>query len=511
MSIFRPRRRRRQRTKKNHGLLTRTLFILLLGLVVLAVVLVVNTFRYTDEHPSVMPATNIRLDVDSVAARLGQALQYQTISDRDGARIDSSVFLDFHTFLQSAFPGIDSTLHRETVSDLSLLYIWQGRDPSLLPVLLMAHQDVVPADTNSVWEVPPFSGMVRDGFIWGRGAIDDKGSLMGILEAVEVLLRDGFVPNRTIYLAFGHDEEVLGQRGAQQIAQKLAAEGIDLAFVLDEGGAITEGVIEGLGNPVALIGVAEKGYASFQLSAVAAGGHSSVPPRHTAVGRLSRAITRLEERLPRARIDGATAQMFDHIGPHLPFAQRMAFANRWLFDPALLFVFRSDPAMDATVRTTTAPTMFTGGIKDNVLPTRATAVVNFRILPGDRIEDVAAHIRTAVEDTLVTVQPYGLQIEPSPVSSTEAPGYALLERSIREVVSEQRIIVTPYLVTGATDSRYFTGLTDEVYRFAGMTMTPDDLKRFHGTNERISLDSYTRMIHIYYQLLRNTNAALQKE
>lgn len=489
-------------------ILRRALLWATAALLALAAVLVVNTLRLAPQPVSVTPAAAPPLDADAAAARLGQALRFPTISYPDGAQIDSTTFRGLHAFLETAFPAVHARLQREVISGLSLFYTWPGRDASLAPVVLTGHLDVVPVEAGSAqgWTHPPFSGEVRDGYVWGRGALDDKSGVVGILEAAELLVQEGFVPERTIYLAFGHDEESSGRRGAGVMAARLAERGIRPALVLDEGGAITQGVVPGVAEPVALVGIAEKGYLSLELSTEAAGGHSSAPPDETAIGVLSRAVARLEAHPFPARLDGATAALFERLAPHLPFGQRMAFANRWLLDPLLRRALLASPATAAALRTTTAPTMLAAGLKENVLPERASAVVNFRILPGETVESVETRVRETIADARVRLRRLDGHTDPSPVSRTDADAFRLVERSIREAYRGDAVIVAPYLVTAATDARYYAPLSEHVYRFNGYTLGPADLRTIHGAGERISVESYTQAVAIYYRLLRNTNA-----
>ena len=370
------------------------------------------------------------------------------------------------------------------------------------PLILLNHTDVVPAEAAH-WAVPPLSGLVQDGYVWGRGAMDDKGNLMALLEAVERLVGGGAAPRRTIYLAFGHDEELGGTRGAARTAALLAGRHVQLEYVLDEGGAITTGLIAGVTAPVAVVGIAEKGYVSLELTAHATGGHSSMPPAHTAVGMLSAAVARLEaNKMPRA-IRGATAAMLDYIGPEMPYSRRLALANQWLFGPVIRGSFGATPSGDAMLRTTTAPTIFQAGVKDNVLPSTARAVVNFRLLPGDSVATVLDHARRVVADTQVTVAVLGASAtEPSPVSPTSSEDFAVVQRTIRQVAPGT--VVTPWLVVGGTDAKHFAGLTPNVYRAGVGVIGPDDLKRVHGIDERVDVKDYARTIAFYVQLIRNS-------
>src|SRR5437773_596279 len=316
----------------------------------------------------------------------------------------------------------------------------------VLTAVALERQDVVPVEsgTESRWTEPPFEGRIAGGYVWGRGALDDEGSLVGILEAVEHLVAAGTKPRRTVYLAFGYDEEVGGRRGAARIADLLASRNVHPELVLDEGGALATGLITGVAAPVALIGIAEKGYVTVELTAQAEGGHSSMPPRATAVGILAAGLARLETRqMPRA-IRGPTADMFDYLGPEMPFAPRLVMANRWLLGGILTSQFGTTPQGNALLRTTTAPTVLQAGVKENVLPSTARALVNFRILPGDSVASVLEHVRRVVHDPQITVHPLTETLSnPSPVSSPDSAPFRLLARTIRAVAPGT--IVTPWL------------------------------------------------------------------
>jgi carboxypeptidase PM20D1 len=452
----------------------------------------------------VAPAAAPPLDTAALAQRLAGALRFRTISYQDSTRFDAREFAAFQRYLRAAFPRLHAALALERVNGYGLLYRWAGTDPTLAPVLLLAHQDVVPVEpgTEGRWTEPPFDGRIAGGYVWGRGALDDKGNLVAILEAVEHLVAAGAAPRRTVYLAFGFDEEVGGGRGAARIAELLAARGVRPWFVLDEGGALVTGLVPGLAAPVALVGIAEKGYVTVELTARAAGGHSSMPPRETAVGALAAALVRLERRqMPRA-IRGPTAAMFDYLGPELPFGPRLVTANRWLLGGVLARVFGRTPQGDALLRTTTAPTVLAAGVKENVLPSTARALVNFRILPGDSVGGVLAHVRRAVRGLPVEVRALEETVSnPSPVTSVDSAPFRLLARTIRETVPGA--VVAPWLVVGATDSRHYARLTPNVLRFGAFTIGTDDLHRVHGTDERVSVGAYATAVRVYMQLLRN--------
>ena len=475
---------------------------LLLGAILLAGVLVARAFGMDSRQAPAEPATPFALDTLAAARRLAGALRIPTVSHSDTAASRGPEWAEMHAHLRRSFPRVHAALRREAVGN-SLLFTWAGTDPALAPVVLMGHLDVVPVEpgTEGAWTRPPFGGEVAEGFVWGRGALDDKLGVLGALEAAEGLLAEGFRPRRTVLLAFGADEEVGGREGAARIAALLRARGVRPEWVLDEGGAVTRGMMPGVEAPVAMVGVAEKGFVSVELVARGEGGHSSMPPRQTAVGVLARAVSRLEaEPLP-GGIRGATAMLFDHAGPEMPFGMRLVFANRWLFGPLLERRLAASPATDAALRTTTAATVFQAGTKDNVLPARARAVVNFRILPGDSVAGVLAHVRRTVDDARVRARVVGFASEPSPVSGTETAGFRAVQRSIRQVFPDA--VVAPYLVVGATDARHFHGLSPHVYRFLPVRVTSGDLARMHGTDERVSVAGYADAVRFYAQLLRN--------
>jgi carboxypeptidase PM20D1 len=397
----------------------------------------------------------------------------------------------FHGYLAQSFPRTYATLAHEVVEPANLLFQWHGTDSTLEPVVMMSHMDVVPVETGSEsgWTHPPFSGDIADGYVWGRGALDDKVGVLATLEAVEQLVAQGHHPRRTVYLAFGDDEEVEGH-GAAAIVALLKSRGVHPLVAIDEGSAIVRGVIPGISRPVALIGIAEKGHTSVRLTVESAGGHSSMPPPRTAVGVLARAIDRLETHPLPGRLDGAVAGMLEELGREMPLSSRIAMANLWLTRPLVIRMLSRSPATNATLRTTTAPTMIQGSPKENVLPIRAQAIVNFRIIPGETPETVLEHVRRVVDDSTVAIALAEPPAPPSPVSSTTSRAYETLARDIAAL--EPNAIVAPSLVVGATDSRHYAGYARDVYRFLPMQIGAADLDRVHGTNERIGVHDYAR-------------------
>lgn len=478
--------------------------VLTFCVVLLASVLLINTLRFTSKQIRIEPIQSVSVDEGGAAQRLAQALRFQTISHQEAGQTKGEEFLALHKYLEQTFPKVHSTLTKELVGEYSLLYTWKGRDEKLKPILLMAHQDVVPVEPETLanWEEPPFEGRITGGYIWGRGAMDDKSDLLGVMEAAEMLLGQGFQPQRTIYLAFGQDEEVGGSAGAAKIADLLGERNVELEYVLDEGLAITDGILPDIGKPVALIGVAEKGTVSIELGVEVESGHSSMPPPQTAIGVLSAAINRLEERQMPSSIEGVQRQLLDYIGPEMPFGKRLVMANLWLFKPLVERKFSESPSTNATIRTTTAATVIEGGLKENVLPSKARAVVNFRILPGESIERVVSHVHEVVNDPRVKVSRFGvIASEPSLVSNINAEGFQVIQRTIRQLFPE--VLVAPALVVGATDSRHFAKLTNNIYRFSPRRIRPEDIKRFHGINERIDVVNYAGCVKFYYHLINS--------
>jgi carboxypeptidase PM20D1 len=470
----------------------------------LAGVLLFNVATHSSRQIEVAAVPRMPVDEHAAAARLGEAIRFQTISNSLNPDSGADALRALQAHIAKSFPTFHAAAKREVVATYSLLYTWEGSDPKTAPIALLAHQDVVPVapGTAKDWQQPPFDGVIAEGFIWGRGSWDDKGNLYSMLEAAEQMSKAGFRPKRTIYFAFGHDEEVGGTRGAKAIAALLASRGIRLEFVLDEGLLIAEGLVKGLDRPAALIGVAEKGYATLVLTAHATPGHSSMPPRETAIGMMSAALARLEDnRLP-MQVRGAVAEMFDTLAPEMKGFSRVVLSNLWLFKPLVLREFEKNGPSEATVRTTTALTIFNAGDKDNVLPGNAEATVNFRLIPGDTQASVTDHVRRTIANDRISVEPSPGNADPTPVTATSGEPFRALNRTIREIFPD--VIVGPGLMVAATDSRHYTGLTDTVLRFTPVRANADDLKRFHGTNERLSIEGYADMIRFYRRLIENT-------
>jgi len=440
---------------------------------------------------------------DSLVSHLSEAIQFRTVSYEDLSLMDSTQFEKFVGYLAKTYPLVHSRLKLERVNTYSLLYEWKGKSISLKPALLMGHYDVVPVvqGTEKMWKHQPFAGDIAEGFVYGRGTLDDKVTVMGVLEAVEHLLKNNYTPERTFYLAFGHDEEISGRNGAQQIAALLESRKVNLEYVVDEGGVIKIDGVSGINQPIALIGVAEKGYTTLQLSATGDGGHSSMPPAQTSIGMLAEAIDKLQKHPFPARLGGAAGYMQDYLAPEMPFSTKLAMANRWLLNSVIIGILEKTNAGNAMVRTSIAPTVIHAGVKDNVLPVEAIAKINFRILPGDSVKTVIDYVKKTIGNERITVESLKqFDSEPSPVSDTATVGFRSLHRTIKACFPNA--IVAPYLVVGATDARYYKNVSQNLYRFMPVRMNDEDLKRPHGTNERISVEDFKNVVRFYIELVK---------
>lgn len=484
-------------------ILRNIVLLLIAAAIVLAAVLAVNTWRKPSQQITVAPVAPVAVDENAAAQRLGAAVRLQTIVSATEADQSADAFRALHDLIAQSFPAFHAAAKREIIANYSLLYTWEGSDPKAQPIALLAHQDVVPIapGTEGDWQEPPFSGAVKDGFIWGRGSWDDKGNLFSMLEAAERLAKDGFRPKRTIYFAFGHDEEVSGKRGAVAISKLLQSRGVRLDFVFDEGLLITDGILKGVDKPVALIGVAEKGYVTLTLAATATPGHSSLPPPDTAIGKLSAALARLESKPFPASVSGVMRETLETAAPEMNFGSRLALSNLWLLEPLVRAQLEKTAQTAAAIRTTTALTIFNAGNKENVLPGRAEATVNFRLLPGETEDSVVARVKSTVADDRITVTPLPGNTNPPPRTSTATPSYQAVNRTIREIFPD--VLVVPGLMVAATDSRNYLDVTDNIFRFSPVRATGEDLKRFHGTNERLSVANYADMIRFYRRLVQN--------
>ena len=489
-------------------MIKRVLWVVLVLVLLLAAAVAANTLRQGSRQLQVPAAPPLAVETAAVADKLAGAIRLQTVSSLSDPELNAAEFRKLHEYLQQRFPKLHASLQREVVGGLSLLYTWPGSDANAEPIALMAHQDVVPIEpgTEGNWQVGPFAGEVRDGYVWGRGAWDDKGNLIAQMEAIEMLLESGFRPRQTVYLIAGADEEVSGLRGAMAIAKLLESRKVKLDFVLDEGLFIADGMMPGVKAPTAVIGVAEKGYMSVVIKAKGVPGHASAPPPpgQSAISKLSAGLRRLDEQQLPAAVKGVAREMFETLAPEMSGFQRIALSNLWLFGPVVQPQLEKAGATNAMLRTTTALTIVQGGNKDNVIPGQAEATVNFRIMPGETRQSVMQHVRDKLGDGFELSELPGA-VDPTEVSPTGAASYQLLNRTVRSLFPE--VVVTPALYVAGSDSHHFTGLTQNIYRFSPVRVKPEDLRRLHGTNERIATSNLAELVRFYHQLLRNTAAA----
>jgi carboxypeptidase PM20D1 len=492
-----------------------------IGLVVLILFLVgfviLRTALYSPLQKKLPPRDFVSIDGRSVAERLGLAVQYRTIADSDPSKIDGNSFLGLHRLFKTLYPQVHEKLLLETVNDYSLLYTWEGKNPDLKPIMLISHLDVVPADESEDggWKYPPFSGEIAEGCVWGRGTLDIKNGVIGIFEAVEYLIKHDFEPERTVYLGFGHDEEIGGKNGAAAIAALLESRGVELASLLDEGGTVIDAFLPGVETPVGAIGISEKGYLSLKLSVSVDGGHSSMPPQETAIGILSKAISNLEAKPMPAHLE-VVEFLMSYLGSALPFTQRMMFANTWLFGGILKKQLAKSNMLNASIRTTTAPTIVNAGVKDNILPGKAEAVVNFRIMPGDDLRSVYEMVLERINDERVRVSPLeGETLEgesgwnPSPVADTESPYFTRLENLVRQAFPGS--LTCPYLVLGGTDARRYAPVTANAFRFNPVRVSREDLQGMHGVDECLTIENCAKMASFYVAYIQELGSLTDEE
>ena len=439
------------------------------------------------------------INVNQVANHLSQAIRFQTVSRQNAAENKIEEWTKFGQWLQSTYPLTHGKMRRAVVGSGTLVYEWPGSDARAKPIILMAHQDVVPVTpgTEKDWKYPPFEGRVAENAVWGRGAVDDKGSLIGLFESLELLAHQGFAPKRTLWLVSGHDEEV-GGGGAIAAAQYLASRKVKALFTLDEGSAIVADapIIDA---PAVLIGIAEKGYATLKVSATAKGGHSSMPPDEIATINLAKAVIAIHAKPFQDEINPPVSGMMETLAARKGGMIKVAVANQWLFAGQIRTQFAKSPAGAAMLRTTIAPTMLEGSPKENVLPQSATALINYRIAPWNSSADVMARAKAAVGTLPVELSWLDPPREASAVSSTQSQGWSLIRAAAQ--AEAPGAVVAPYLVVAGTDSRNMESVSDDVYRFMPMTLAQKETGMIHGTNEHATLKNLELMVRFFTRLI----------
>ena len=467
-----------------------TFGVLLIGLIA---VLLFNTFRFNPASESSKPSVAIN-KYDSAALHLSQALQIKTVSFGDTLPIDTAEFIKFRTFMETTYPLMHQKLEKKSFNLFSYVFTWKGKDTTLAPYVLMAHTDVVPVEAiaESKWSYPSFSGTIDKDTIWGRGAVDDKGSAIAIMESVELSLQENIQPNRTIYLCFGHDEEISGKRGAAIFSKWFDSSNIKPALVLDEGGMVDTEKFKATGRPVAVVGTGEKGYTNIDLTVEIPGGHSSTPMKETAIDILNKAIVKVRAKQMPALIAPPVQDLLNRTSAGESFFTKMVMANMWLFKGSVIKKMEASNQTNAMVHTTLVPTIVKAGIKDNVIPSIAKATFNSRILPGQTSDDVVAFVKKAINDERVIVKKQTISLfEASATTSADHPTFKKIEGLTQQVLPN--VLVSPYLVVGATDSRYFRPFSEAVLNFSPM----QDVKGFHGIDERLGKEDLNRMITFY--------------
>lgn len=457
---------------------------------------VVRAIQFRPKKEESYPDFSVQCNEEKAVSDLAEMVRCRTVSDTDESKEDEKEFEKFEKLLPVLFPNVYRVCEFQKLGKRSLLFRWKGKDPSVSRVL-MAHYDVVSVE-QSLWQKPAFEGIVEDGVLWGRGTLDTKGTLNGIMQAAEQMIKQGFVPQNDVYLAFSGNEETNGY-GAPTIVKYFKEKGIRPALVCDEGGAVVDKVFPGVSAPCALIGIAEKGLCNIRFSVEGKGGHASAPPSHTAVGKLSKACTAVENHPFPARLSKPAKELFDTLGRHSTFVYRLIFANLGLFRGALDAICKkSGGELNALMRTTVAFTQMNGSKGMNVLPPYADMVANLRIMCGESVEDCVKYLKKIVADDEIGIEVvYGMN--PSNVSETEGEAWNLMKKAVSQTWKEA--LVAPYLMLACSDSRHYSEISDHVYRFSAMALSKEERASIHGNDERIPLEKIVRTVEFYLRLI----------
>ena len=469
--------------------------IIIILLIALIAVMVFNAVRFKAADNGPRTVEDVKVNGDRAQQNLSTLIKFETVSNADYDKTDKAVFAAYRAKLKELYPNVTAASEYKELGNTAMLFKIKGRS-SENPSVLMSHYDVVPVEEDR-WQHPPFCGEIIDGVLWGRGTIDTKITMVGIMEALEDLLADGFMPENDLYLSFGGDEEV-GGISAPAVVDYMEANGIKPALVLDEGGAVVDGVFPGVNKPIAVIGIGEKGIAQVEFTATSSGGHSSTPPVHTAVGKLAKTIVNLENKPFKAQVTEPVAGLFRKVGPHSPFALRMVFGNMWLFK-GLLGRLASvlGGEINAMMRTTVAATMAQGSKQHNVLPNVATANVNVRLLNNVNQQQAQAHFNSVCEKD-VTCRFISYQ-DASPYASTESEAWHKVEKAVGDTWRDA--IVSPYLMLAGSDSRRFSRICRDVYKFSAMALSKEERGLIHNDNERIAVEKIDQCVEFFHRLI----------
>ena len=468
----------------------------LLIVLILIGIPVVRALRFRPEKGETYPDLFVECDEEKAVSDLAEMIRCKTVSDTDESKEDDAEFEKFEKLLPRLFPNVHAACTFTKLGKRSLLFHWKGKDSSVCRVL-MAHYDVVSVEP-SLWQKPAFEGILEEGVLWGRGTLDTKGTLNGVLQAAETLIARGFVPQNDIYLAFSGNEETNGG-GAPAIVAYFKEKGIRPALVCDEGGAVVDKVFPGVSAPCALIGIAEKGLCNVRFSVEGKGGHASAPPPHTAVGRLSKACAAVENHPFPANLSKPARELFDTLGRHSTFLYRLIFANLGIFRGALDKICKkSGGELNALMRTTVAFTQMSGSKGMNVLPPYAEMVANLRIMCGESVESCVDYLKKTVDDDGVKVEVvYGM--DPSNISQTKGEAWEMMKRAVSQTWKEA--LVAPYLMLACSDSRHYGEISDHVYRFSAMALSKEERASIHGNDEKIPVEKIVQTVHFYLRLI----------
>lgn len=475
----------------------------MVGIIILAVIAVflavvlIRTAMFKPKEAGRESFEDVSFDGEAAVNALAELIRCRTVSYDDHSLEDDAEFEKLIGKLPVLYPHVMEKCSLKRFPDRGLLFKWDGREPGD-PAVLMAHYDVVPVEEEN-WDKPAFEGIIEDGVLWGRGALDTKVTFNGVLSAAENLIKQGFQPKNDIYFAFSGGEEING-RGAVNIVDYFTENGIVPSVVVDEGGAVVEDVFPGVSGPCALIGIAEKGLMNVEYSVSSNGGHASAPAPHTPVGVLAKACVRIEDHPFKAHFTKPVMEMFDTLGRHSTFVYRMIFANLWCFGGVLDSICKkSGGELNALVRTTVAFTQMNGSKASNVIPPSASMVSNMRLNPEDTMDSALEYLRSVVGDESVKITKI-IGENPSPISRTDCEGW---QRVVNAVSGTWRgSIVSPYLMVQCSDSRHYRDLSDKVYRFSAMDLTAEERHTIHGNNERIRVDTAKRAVEFYVRLMK---------
>jgi len=477
-------------------------YYFLLALALLLSVILIRAYLHQPDVYEFKAEAALVLDETKAIENLSKSIQFQTISHPDYEKFDYEEFQRFLSWLETEYFQVFKNLEKKYLGK-TLLLKWQGEASDLDPILLTAHYDVVPvrADADSIWQESPFSGKIDGDYVWGRGALDDKSGVIAILEAVNYLLEKNFSPRRTVYLSFGHDEEIGGRRGAGKVTEFLLNEGVELEWTLDEGSFLLQDIIPGINKPVAVINVAEKGSLTIQVIGKAEGGHSSMPSSKSSVGYLAEALLKLENNPIPGKLEGISLGLFDEVSKQMPFQYKILFANLWLFEPLINNFLSDSPTMNAVIRTTTAPTMLSASNRLNVLASEAVGTVNFRLHPRDNPEKIINFVKDLISNENIEVKNLSVGTLASSVSDWETEGYRAISNSVREVYGD--IIVAPGLMVGGSDSKHYAKAAKNSYRFNPFPLSANELSGLHGIDERIKKDDFLNGIRSYIKIIQS--------